>query len=213
MPFTASPHLAIHDLLDERKDPILATHVAARILFDNYKMFQNWPLAITAYNFGHNGLMRMTRSAQTSQLEKLINNNKYERWGFAGKNFYSEFIAVARTFKKTQQTKSTSSDREFQVIALTHSMNYQKIIRELKISLKEFRFWNPSLNEEFFQNAQNSFPKGFHIRLPEALLQPAVQRKIGEDIVFAQFFPKVIKEPFRFSKLPITVTQKLASLE
>ena len=44
--------------IDERLDPIHATDAAAKLLKLNYKELGSWPLAITAYNHGLNGMKR-----------------------------------------------------------------------------------------------------------------------------------------------------------
>ena len=41
--------------VDERKDPILSAHAAAKLLKYNYNKIKSWPLAITAYNHGPPG--------------------------------------------------------------------------------------------------------------------------------------------------------------
>jgi membrane-bound lytic murein transglycosylase D len=79
---------------DERADVLRATRAAARILKANYKMLGSWPLAITAYNHGSNGLRRAVALVGSSDLSYLIANYQRSTWGFASKNFYAEFLAA-----------------------------------------------------------------------------------------------------------------------
>lgn len=44
--------LTIDSRIDERRDPVRATHAAARYLSDLYKIFGDWNLVIAAYNCG-----------------------------------------------------------------------------------------------------------------------------------------------------------------
>lgn len=79
---------------DDRADVLRATRAAARILKANYQMLGSWPLAITAYNHGCNGLRRAVALVGSSDLAYLIQNYQRSTWGFVSKNFYAEFLAV-----------------------------------------------------------------------------------------------------------------------
>jgi membrane-bound lytic murein transglycosylase D len=44
--------LTINSLVDERRDPVKATHAAAKYISDLYKLYNDWILVIAAYNCG-----------------------------------------------------------------------------------------------------------------------------------------------------------------
>lgn len=53
MPVTAKSYgLEVNSLVDERRDPVLSTEAACRYLKDLYAIYQDWTLAIAAYNCG-----------------------------------------------------------------------------------------------------------------------------------------------------------------
>lgn len=53
MPSTGKGYgLEVNSLVDERRDPIRSTQAACRYLKDLYRMFNDWTLAIAAYNCG-----------------------------------------------------------------------------------------------------------------------------------------------------------------
>ena len=60
----------------------------------NYRMLGTWPLAITAYNHGPNGVRRAVQLVGSTDLVYLIDNYQRSTWGFASKNFYAEFLAA-----------------------------------------------------------------------------------------------------------------------
>ena len=52
---TGRRYLRVDYVVDERRDPFLATIAAARLLKANHETTKTWPLAITAYNHGASG--------------------------------------------------------------------------------------------------------------------------------------------------------------
>lgn len=55
--------LRIDSYIDERMDPILSADAAARYLRDAYRIFQDWPLAISSYNCGSGNVNKAIRRA------------------------------------------------------------------------------------------------------------------------------------------------------
>ena len=55
--------LRIDSYVDERMDPLRAVDAAARYLRDAYRIFQDWPLAISSYNCGSGNVNKAIRRA------------------------------------------------------------------------------------------------------------------------------------------------------
>lgn len=108
MPSAAHPHIKVNRRVDERNSPFRATVAAARILKQNKEILGNWPLAITAYNHGLNGVRRGVRQTGSRELSRLIQDYRSPTWGFASNNFYAEFLAAKRVYKSLQDQKKTS---------------------------------------------------------------------------------------------------------
>ena len=79
--------------LDERLDPIAAARGAARYLKAAYDELGSWPLAITAYNHGIEG-MRAARDRFGLDFTRILDEYDGRTFGFASKNFYKEFLAA-----------------------------------------------------------------------------------------------------------------------
>lgn len=91
---TGRHYLTINNRVDQRKDPLLSTRAAARLLRDNYEKLQSWPLALIAYNYGTNGMVRATEEHNTNDFVYILDNHKKRTFRFASKNFYAEFLAA-----------------------------------------------------------------------------------------------------------------------
>ncbi|OGS35907.1 MAG: hypothetical protein A2293_17110 [Elusimicrobia bacterium RIFOXYB2_FULL_49_7] len=75
--------------IDERKDPEKATRAAARYLKDLYLMFDNWHLALAAYNRGEYGLARDLQFSKATNITQMSERNAVPR---ETENFVPQFI-------------------------------------------------------------------------------------------------------------------------
>jgi len=78
---------------DDRLDPATETEAAAELLRSNYLTFGNWPLAITAYNYGTAG-MAQAAELYANDYARIVRNYDGPHFGFASKNYYAEFLAA-----------------------------------------------------------------------------------------------------------------------
>jgi membrane-bound lytic murein transglycosylase D len=83
MPSTGKYFMRIGPMLDERRDPFDSTRAAARLLRQNYNALGNWPLAITAYNHGRDGMLRAVNEVGSSNLVDIIQRYQGSGFGFA----------------------------------------------------------------------------------------------------------------------------------
>ena len=164
MPETGRKFMRIDEKVDERRDPFASTRAAARLLKENYRLLSNWPLAITAYNHGTDGIFRAIKTVESDNLVDLIRSYQSPTFGFASKNFYAEFLAVVEI--------ATNSDLYFpflrahrpvtlSAVALKRQAPLQATLKPAAISQGDFFEWNPALDP----NAK-FIPVGYQIKLP-----------------------------------------------
>ena len=63
--------MIINDYIDERKDPIVSTKTAAKILAQNYKITNDWTLAIAAYNCGAGLTLKYIKQTGYKKWEEI----------------------------------------------------------------------------------------------------------------------------------------------
>lgn len=86
--------LLVGGAIDERNDPIKASRVAAKILKNNMRLLDDWPLALTGYNHGVYGIRRRIQRSTATNLFDLVQERGQGSFGFASKNFYASFLAA-----------------------------------------------------------------------------------------------------------------------
>jgi len=103
MPGTAKSFIKVSKHRDERNSPLIATRAAAGVLRSNYKALEAWPLAVTAYNHGQGGMKRAVAQLKTKDLAEIILLYDSPSFGFASRNFYSEFLAATKVHRQRME--------------------------------------------------------------------------------------------------------------
>jgi hypothetical protein len=91
---TGRRFLRIDAAVDERLDPYRETEAAAQLLSYNYRLLGSWPLAITAYNHGAEGVRRARELLGTDDIVRIVRDYHSPSFGFASRNFYVSFLAA-----------------------------------------------------------------------------------------------------------------------
>lgn len=75
-------------------DPLRQTKSAAKLLKCYRSALPDWGTTITSYNTGVGRVRRMVQKYRVKNVATLIELSHNDTLGFAGKNFYSEFLAA-----------------------------------------------------------------------------------------------------------------------
>jgi membrane-bound lytic murein transglycosylase D len=205
MPETGKKFMRIDAKIDERRDPFASTRAAARLLKENYRLLGNWPLAITAYNHGTDGIFRGIKSVESDNLVDLIRGYQSPTFGFASKNFYAEFLAVVEIATHSEayfpflRAHAPVALRE---VALKRSAPLQPMLKPAAISQSDFFEWNPALDP----NAK-LIPAGYRVKLPPDKVDDflAAERRIAaqpasKKAPTARQKQQTVKHPTRVAK-------------
>ena len=202
MPDTGKKFMRIDESVDERRDPMASTRAAARLLKQNYRLFDSkWPLAITAYNHGTEGIFRGIKIVESDDLVELIRRYQSPTFGFASKNFYAEFLAVVEI--AMQRDAYFPFLRAHQPVALrevsvTRQAPLRAVLKPAAITQNDFFEWNPALDPEI-----KAIPVGYRVKLPAHKIDPfiAAHRRAAD---------AAIKRPAQTTKSKVAGSQSRA---
>ncbi|MDR3419046.1 MAG: LysM peptidoglycan-binding domain-containing protein, partial [Nevskia sp.] len=168
MPASARIYMRFDQIADDRRDPWFSTDAAARHLRDDYQALQSWPLAVTAYNYGRGGVSHALAEVGGSTLDDMLRRYNGERFGFASRNFYAEFLAasdVERDWRKYFGDIQRDAPAQFETVETRDYVSYDTLRRLSGTDLDTFRMLNPAYNDEVL-DGRLFVPPGHLIRVP-----------------------------------------------
>ena len=183
---TGKRYMTVSYAVDERRDPIISSHAASRLLEANFKKFQNWPMAITAYNHGVAGMLRA--QSRKGDYETIFKDYRSRIFKFASRNFYAEFLAareVARNYRVYFGELALDKPAKSQEVVMAGYGSLPEIARQLELELHVLRHLNPALRDPVVRG-QKYVPRGFSLRLP-------VHSDRDWQMVIAELAPKIYK--------------------
>lgn len=163
-----------YNKIDERLSPIKSTYAAARMFKRNYKLLEDWGLAIIAYNHGARNLIPIRNKFRGQQIAKLLKETKKTPLGYASRSFFAEFLAILHAERYRDELYGMSTKRHSSAISIVRMKKPASIFEVASlynISINELRVFNPDIFD-----LKRRLPAGTRVVLP---------RKHGESIVMA----------------------------
>ena len=164
---TGQRFMRIDHFIDERMDPYIAADAAMSLLEYNHSILGTWPLALTAYNHGVGGISRAVRETGTTAIEKIVTNYKGRAFGFAGRNFYVQFLAVNEVERNAHlyfQDIRFAIPPEFTEVRLDSFIGARDFATSVGTTINQLRIDNPSLRNAVWHGVKR-IPRGFRLKL------------------------------------------------
>lgn len=176
---TGKDYLRIDNTVDERHDPILASHAAAKFLKRNYTVLDSWPLALTAYNYGTAGMARAKKAK--GSYEKIFKEYDEGYFKFASRNFYSEFLAALNSARKLERSlfQPVPTRISATTIRISSPTSIDSIKRHFKVDGKTIKKLNPTIEQSVLEG-KKQLPRGYLLKLP-ATVQTSPQQFIATE--------------------------------
>jgi membrane-bound lytic murein transglycosylase D len=171
---TGRQYMRVDRSIDERRDPIESTRAAASFLQQSYETLGNWPLAITAYNYGPGGMSRAVAAIESDNLVDLIRDYRHPYWGFAAKNFYAEFLAAVEVGKNVNQyfpDLQLDPPVAIKEVELKSSVSVGALAQNTGLTRDQLLGWNPALSTQ-----TRLVPAGYRVKVPvDSKAQPVIE--------------------------------------
>jgi membrane-bound lytic murein transglycosylase D len=165
---TGRRYMRIDAAVDDRLDPFRSTEAAAQLLNYNYRVLGTWPLALTAYNHGTEGMRHALESMGTSDIVSIVRNYHSRTFGFASRNFYVSFLAaleIDHDPTKYFGALSREPEADFQEVRMPAYVSMSALLHVLKAEPTELRALNPALLPAVWDGRQR-VPRDYRLRLP-----------------------------------------------
>src|ERR1700722_16204265 len=193
---TGRRYLHIDNIVDDRLDPFRSTQAAAQLLAFNYHLLGTWPLALTAYNHGAEGVRRAKETLGTDNIVTIVRNYKGRTFGFASRNFYVSFLAALEIDHNPEKyfgAIEPNPEVKFQEVVLPAFVQLTALEHVLKVDQQRLEALNPALRPVVW-NGQRHVPKGYHLRLPidgeKWTTESLAARLAPHDLYAAQLEPR-----------------------
>jgi len=166
--------LKVNSYVDERMDPIKSSEAAAKYLSELYARFNDWNLAIAAYNYGPGNIRRAIKASGYSNFWNLR--------GYLPKetaNYVPSFIATLYLFEFAHKHEIKIKSKEMK-LALTDSIPIKKMVSfshiadKIGVPLDTLNFLNPSYIHSIIPNVKN---KQYYLTLPQAYTDAFIEKE------------------------------------
>ncbi len=139
--------LQMTSFIDQRFDPVLATDAACRYLLKLYGMYNDWNLALAAYNCGPGNVNKAIRKADSKDFWKI-----YPYLPTETRNYLPAFIAVnyAYAYHKEHGIKADEAPLplETDTVHISRIMHLQQISSTIGTPIEVLRGLNPQFVQD-----------------------------------------------------------------
>ena len=156
--------LEVSSYVDERADPEISTEAAAKYLKSLHKSFNDWDLALAAYNSGPGNVSKaIRRSGGETNYWKIRNRLPRETAGYV-----PAFLATMYIFEFAEEHGFKSNGPKFHQIAtdtiqVKRLITFEQVAKVVNLPIEEVQFLNPSYKLGIIPYIKD---KNYTLRLP-----------------------------------------------
>ena len=173
------PFLTLNDFVDERLDPWKSTDAALKKLTDNYNVFNDWLLAIAAYNCGVGAMNKAIKKAggvkdfwylaENGYLTKQTSDYVPKLLAIADLAINSEFYSIdIPNHKEEFEILENEKNGNFDYVTVNKAYSLSQLAQEMRMDYTTLKLLNPSYTMGMTHPSKQS-----EIRLPLGMKQSA----------------------------------------
>ena len=140
--------LKINKYVDERKDPVRATRAAARYLASLYRVYQNWELAMSAYNAGEGRVLGAIMRGHTRDFWELSRKKLLPR---ETRNYVPKMMAAVKIGQNLEKynfvSKHSSPYHKPEAVDVPGSVRVRDIAKIAGVSTNSILKLNPHIRK------------------------------------------------------------------
>lgn len=180
--------LEVNSLVDQRRDPYASTVAAARYLRDLNRIFNDWTLAIAAYNCGPGNINKaISRSGGKTDFWQIYPYLPRETRGYI-----PAFIAATYVMKYYPEhgirPNKIAPPTRFDTVTLNHDVFYCYVEQFAGINTEELRTLNPQYRTDFVPASTGRYS----LILPSDKIHNFIQ---SEDSIYRHTQDSIVKKP------------------
>ena len=189
------PFLVLDDFVDERLDPWKSTEAALKKLTENYNYFNDWLIAIAAYNCGVGAMNKILRKAEKKDFWYLVDKKLLPQ---QTADYVPKLIAIADLAINSEyyQIDLPNHSEEYEMLINEKNGDFDYIIVEKAYSLKQLAS-EMRMDYETLKKLNPSFVRGMTYPVKKSEIRlPLGMKKSAEDAI-AKLIP--IDFPFKYT--------------
>ncbi len=172
--------LEINQMVDERRDPVLATQAAADYFKTLYGLFDSWYLSMAAYNVGEGRVLRVVKKYKTRDFWELSRHRR--ALPAETDNYVPKYIAAKLIAKNPDKYGFDGIDYmtpiEFDNIKFNQPMNLRVLAEKMNVNYEDFKDLNPKFKGEIAPMGKDNL---LELRIPPGMATAAL--KAGEESI------------------------------
>ncbi len=180
-------NLKINSFIDERRDPLKSTKAAVKYLKNLYGIFNNWTLAIAAYNCGSANITKaIARSGKTDFWDIYYYLPRETR------SYIPAFIAMMYIMNYPEQHNFRAAEIQLPLntdtIRITDTLYFRQVSEVLNIPIQQIRDLNPQYTHDIVPGFDTTYT--YYLRLP---MNKITQFLMYEDSIYHYKDPIIFK--------------------